>query len=150
MSFHDKLTKGSHTEFVYIEQRGEKELIFEFEALEDTSCRNNMFELDLVDFIIEFVDESLTPSSGVYIRDRTQLVVDTEAQKELPVNTDILILIKADWFGELTYSIVYKIRFNTNVNLEITASTLIVPIGQPLDLTTSDTQIVNYVGREAG
>ena len=125
-------------------------MIFEFEALEDTSCRNNMFELDLVDFIIEFVDESLTPSSGVYIRDRTQLVVDTEAQKELPVNTDILILIKADWFGELTYSIVYKIRFNTNVNLEITASTLIVPIGQPLDLTTSDTEIVNYVGREAG
>ena len=68
----------------------------------------------------------------------------------MPVNKDIVIIVKADWFGQLTYSIVYKIRYNTNVNLEITPSTLIVPIGEPLELKTSDTKITNYVGRVQG
>lgn len=117
MSFHDKLTKGSHLEYSYTEQKGEREHFYEFEVLEDLTCRNNMFELDLVEFQIEFVDESLTPTQGVFIRDRAFLVIDREAQRHLPVNTDILIVVKADWFGQLTYSIVYKIRYNTNVNL---------------------------------
>ena len=79
VSFHDKATKGSHLNFITTEQKGEHELAFEFEALEDLSCRNNMFELDLVEFQIEFVDESLQPTYGVYIRDKSFLVVDEEA-----------------------------------------------------------------------
>jgi hypothetical protein len=79
-----------------------------------------------VRYSIDFID--YTPPFGVSIQDN-QLTLKKQAQDYLSVDTDIIVILRAGWYSRLDYSIVYKMRFNSKVKLEVSASTQIVPLG---------------------
>ena len=76
----------------------------------------------------------------------TNFIIDIYAQRSFPVNEDIILILEANWLNKIKLSIVYKIRFNTMVDLKIQASNLVVPSSETLTLSTKDSKIINYPG----
>ena len=96
-----------------------------------------------------FIDEVTRPPGSVgvtFLSDTKTISISKTAQSYMPVNQDIGIIVTANWYGQLTLSISYTLRFRTRVHVKVTSTRDIVPLGVTVYLKTDKTEVINYSG----
>ena len=66
----------------------------------------------------------------------------------MPVNQDVVIIVTANWYGQLILSVAYTLRWDTRVSLKVTTPFKLVPLGSTASLYTNETRVINYSGKE--